>query len=168
MKAFAKIKITFIIALLIQTISYSSQGWFYQNPLPQGVSLTDIHVINEIKAIAVGQSGTFIKTIDGGINWSVQHFTAGIQTTLNDVDFANESIGWAVGDEGTILKSTDGGETWEQLEGGYFGDLYAIFSNNEDIAYIAGETNDGSGHHPLILKTIDGGNSWKTIFKDLL
>jgi hypothetical protein len=51
---------TFLFIILYSSTIYS-QGWFWQNPLPQGNHLYDIFVFDENTAIAVGHSSTVIK-----------------------------------------------------------------------------------------------------------
>ena len=50
----------FIAFLLLQFNTLAQQGWFWQNPLPQGKHLSDIYVFDENKAIAVGGAGTVL------------------------------------------------------------------------------------------------------------
>jgi hypothetical protein len=52
--------------------SVSQGGWYWQNPLPTGQTLKDVHVFDENTKIAVGKAGTIIKTTDGGISWVSQ------------------------------------------------------------------------------------------------
>jgi len=55
-----------IVMLMIHLPVYSQTGWFWQNPLPQGNSLTEVAVIDQNRAVAVGGSGVILKTSDGG------------------------------------------------------------------------------------------------------
>jgi photosystem II stability/assembly factor-like uncharacterized protein len=56
---------------------------------------------------AVGNSGTILRTTDGGANWTVQ--LSGTSNALIAVSFVNASTGTAVGDSGSILRTNTGG-----------------------------------------------------------
>ena len=58
----------------------------------------------------VVQSGNFIKTTNGGLNWSV--VPIGITTDLNSIFFINTNLGWAAGADGLIIRTTNGGLSW--------------------------------------------------------
>ena len=58
----------FTMTIILSINAMAQEGWFWQNPLPQGNTLTDIFVFDQNTAIAVGSSGTILKTIDGGRN----------------------------------------------------------------------------------------------------
>ena len=106
----------FVAFFLLQPTTFAQEGWFWQNPLPQGNNLQDIYVFDENTAIAVGNVGTVIKTTDGGTNWNSQ--TSGTTEGLRSVHFTDNNTGWAVGASGIILKTTDGGAIWNfQLSG---------------------------------------------------
>ena len=57
--------------LLLQFASLAQEGWFWQNPSPQGNWLTDICIIDENNVITVGNKGTILFTTDGGNDWSM-------------------------------------------------------------------------------------------------
>ena len=52
----------------------------------------------------------FIKTTDGGINWTTQ--TSGTTLNLYETSFPDVNTGYVVGEGGRILKTTNGGTTW--------------------------------------------------------
>ena len=57
----------FISFFLLQFTTLAQEGWFWQNPLPQGHNLYTTKFINENTGWAVGEYGTIIKTSDGEI-----------------------------------------------------------------------------------------------------
>jgi photosystem II stability/assembly factor-like uncharacterized protein len=89
-------------------------GWFWQNPNPQGNTLRDIFAFDQNTAIAVGETGTIMKTTDGGKRWDVQHYVCGTESSegISSVYFTDVNNGWVVGQWGTILNTTDGGTNW--------------------------------------------------------
>ena len=85
----------FILAIFLSlTSQIHPQDWFWQNPLPQGNSLTSVCFIDENNAVAVGYSGSIIKTTDGGNNWKVQ--TSSTSSHLLGVSFTDVQNGTAV------------------------------------------------------------------------
>ncbi|MFI5407389.1 MAG: T9SS type A sorting domain-containing protein, partial [Nitrososphaerales archaeon] len=56
---------------------------------------------------AVGESGTILKTYNGGLSWPPQQ--SGTQQKLNGVYFLDLDFGFAVGDGGIIIRTTEGG-----------------------------------------------------------
>ena len=61
-------------------------------------------------AIAVGDSGKILRTIDRGASWSVR--ASGTNKSLNSIFLETLTLIYVVGDSGTILKSTNAGSTW--------------------------------------------------------
>lgn len=126
-------KTTFVFLTVLFQLgnSLAQEGWFWQNPLPQGNALCDIIAFDENWAIAVGDKGTSIATSDGGETWRVFH------------DRDKET--------GFVLKTSDGGMSWSRQ------DIPAILNSvhfvNDEIGYVAGENG-------IILKSVDGGTGW--------
>jgi len=122
---------TFLFIILYSSTIYS-QGWFWQNPLPQGNDLMDIFIIDATTAVAIGRVGTIIKTSDEGTTWEFQ--TSGTNYNLNSVYFTDSNIGWIVGDGGTILKTTDGGTHWNTEISGTIKILESVYFSRPDCA----------------------------------
>jgi len=148
-----KQKFLFLIVLLQCNIpGYSQYKWI--NPKPQGNTLNSVYFVNKHTGYAVGNYGTVLRSVDGGLNWTV------IQTNttknLNGVYFINENYGFAVGDSGIIIRTVDHGASWtSSLPGGYH-NLYSV--------YFTDDLNGCScGRNGIILKTTDGGIHWNTI-----
>ena len=78
---------------------------------------------------------------------------------LNDVYCISENTVIAVGNAGTILKTTNGGVTWVQKTSGTTYDLKKVQFPSMTVGYaISKFTTDN-----VMLKTIDGGETWTTI-----
>ena len=127
-----------------------------------------ITCLNKDTLFVCGESGTIIKTIDGGITWKEQQ--SGTMFDLYTIKFANDKIGYAGGGQwvydedkqqftsnGTVLlKTVDGGETWSELQITIDSlcailDIYLI---DKDTLYFLQEF---SGD---LIKSTDGGNTW--------
>ena len=66
----------FIFSFLLLSIAalniYAQQGWFWQNPLPQGNGLGRAFISGN-NGYIIGHLGTFLKTTNLGSNWIVQY-----------------------------------------------------------------------------------------------
>ncbi len=113
--------------------------------------------------------------------------------TINDVFFINATHGWAVGDQGLILKTVDGGERWTSCQNAGLDlddhrsfeqklarmrpisrahELYPLTCSlkcvhfiDEKQGWIAGNyyTPYLQRSHCVLLKTVDGGHTWRTL-----
>ncbi|MGI8599718.1 MAG: YCF48-related protein [Chitinophagaceae bacterium] len=86
-----------------------------------------------------------------------------INTNIRGLSVVNDVVVWASGSNGTIGKTTDGGKTWKWIvvkgfEKRDFRDIEAFSSTTAIIMSI-----DTPAY---ILKTIDGGNSWKVVYEN--
>ncbi|MDP1620696.1 MAG: YCF48-related protein [Bacteroidales bacterium] len=143
-----------LICLLLIGVSGISQPatWEWQNPVPTGNPLDDIHVFDTNSAIIVGQSGTILKTTDGGITWSRK--VSGTTVWLHSVHFVDNNTGWVVGFNGTILKTTDGGTNWTNQSDPFFTDnLTSVYFINADTGWFVSASGGTK-------KTTDGGLNW--------
>jgi len=110
-------------------------------------------------ATLVGQDGLILRTVDGGLNWTVQ--TSGITNVLNSNDYisyyddnGNEvKMNIAVGENGVILKSIDDGATWVQMTSG-------TTENLLDVTIFTPNTILVCGNNGTILKSLDFGVTW--------
>lgn len=99
----------------------------------------------------VGDTGTILKTIDGGGEW----LPCASETTsdLHSVCFTDNYTGYAVGSNGTILKTTNAGVSWTNLNSGKINTLYSVVFPSLNIGYAV-------GYGGAIVKTTDGGETW--------
>jgi photosystem II stability/assembly factor-like uncharacterized protein len=152
-----------LLALFVQPKSKNNSPWVDQSPrFLKGIWIHDIVALNIDTVVAVGDSGTIIRTTDGGNNWQIQSSKSDLKHDLYSVHFVNENVGWTVGESGTILKTVNGGTTWFSLRSGTSKKLYDVHFVNEDTGwavgghYIPDHINEGG----IILKTTNGGNDW--------
>jgi photosystem II stability/assembly factor-like uncharacterized protein len=133
------------------TLLRTTNGGFNWDSINTGVSYNFFSVCFPSKQIGyvTGNNGV-IKTIDGGINWSVS-INGG---KYLDAFFLNNDTGYAVGAMGKIKKTTNGGSNWTDISISSQ-DMISVFFNNPDTGYVV-----TAGWTDAISKTIDGGINW--------
>ena len=130
-------KLISVLVFGICTISIArTQDWQWQNPLPQGNSLTSVYFPDSNTWYAVGNCCTVLKTTDEGTNWTI--LESGTTKCLASVYFTDVNICYAVGDAGTIIKTINGGETWTPLFPGTSNSLTTIFFPDVNTGYSVG------------------------------
>ena len=67
-----KLVYTFLLLSIAALNIYAQQGWFWQNPLPQGNGLGRAFISGN-NGYIIGHLGTFLKTTNLGSNWIVQY-----------------------------------------------------------------------------------------------
>jgi photosystem II stability/assembly factor-like uncharacterized protein len=105
----------------------------------------------------VGSDGTILYTEDGGANWTDQKWREGVQ--LNAVCAIQLGVAFrarAVGNDGTILVTDDRGVHWHQQVSNTSANLDSVDCSDAATAWVA-------GRNGIILKTNDGGESWKRL-----
>ncbi|PKP19827.1 MAG: hypothetical protein CVU06_11070, partial [Bacteroidetes bacterium HGW-Bacteroidetes-22] len=108
---------------------------------------------------AVGEMGTILRTIDGGLNWETMN--SGTTETLYHVDVLDADKIIVCGSNSTVVRSLDGGTTWSvsTIQGtmGYYVDMYGLAINPATgVGYICGMEQN-------IHKTTDFGLTWTPI-----
>jgi photosystem II stability/assembly factor-like uncharacterized protein len=142
----------------------SGAQWQWQNPKPQGNTLTAMSFVDANTGWAVGTGGFYgsaviMHTTDGGMTWEAQD--SGAEYALHDVCFIDGNNGWAVGTQTTILKTTDGGNTWTSNY-----DAPRLPSALTGVCFVDAQTGWAVGWAaaasggPVIWHTDDGGETW--------
>ncbi|WP_157687527.1 WD40/YVTN/BNR-like repeat-containing protein [Pedobacter psychrophilus] len=87
---------------------------------------------------------------------------SGKNSSIRGLSVVNNHIAWLSGSNGWIAKTTDGNHfDWKQLKGFEKIDFRDIEAFSKDDAIIV-----SAGSPGYILKTIDGGKSWKTVYQN--
>ena len=84
--------------------------------------------------------------------------------SLSDVCNVGHDV-WAVGERGVIVRSDDGGATWQTAILPFECSLQSVCFLTNQIGYVAGSRFDhfAKRYHGILLKTGDGGNSWRHV-----
>lgn len=128
-----------------------TQVWLPVTGLPTSEALKTIQFIDVSTGWAAGESGTILKTTDGGMSWATQ--TSGITNTIRSIFFIDANNGWACGDEGTIITTSNGGTTWTPQASPYGTQYNSIRFVNTSTGWVVGSGN-------VLLKTTNGGGLW--------
>jgi photosystem II stability/assembly factor-like uncharacterized protein len=127
--------------------------WNWQSPVPQGNTLISTQFIDAFHGWAVGEYGTALHTIDGGVSWYEQEF--GRTDNLLALSMVSDTEGWCVGDNGVILHTTDAGDDWLEQSSGIGGGL-------NSVVFLDALNGWAAGDNETILHTSNGGLTWIT------
>lgn len=142
---------TLLIFILACVKLYSQPyGWFTQSS-GTGNNLNGVYFASNTTGIVVGQSGTILRTVNGGTNWST--ISSGTNVHLFSVYFIDANTGWVVGDVGVILKTINGGSSWNMQPTGVGYQL-------RSISFINSNTGFAAGWYGTFLRTTNGGTNW--------
>lgn len=149
-----------------QRMYYSEDAglnWKAKTILTGGFTLTSVTFITAQEGWAVGNGGTILHTRNGGETW--EQIKRPTDSDLNEVQFATSHVGYiaAMTEWGhEILRTVDGGQNWQKVyedpKGGY---VFQMALYGEKIAVAA--INDDH-----LIRTEDGGVTWKTVDATLL
>jgi hypothetical protein len=93
----------------------------------------------------------------------IKILSTGRNTSLRGLSVVSDRIVWVSGSNGMVAVSTDGGYRWKWMQVHEYpkSDFRAIIAFSDREAVIMGITDPA-----LILRTGDGGKTWKTLFLD--
>lgn len=94
---------------------------------------------------------------------SVEILATGTKTSLRGLSVVNDNVVWVSGSHGTVGKSTNGGKNWKWITVKGFDtvDFRDIEAFDAATAVIM-----AAGYPAWILKTDDGGDSWKVVYEN--
>lgn len=133
------------------------------------VLLQAISAVDDQVVWVSGHGGTFLRTTDGGLNWSARVVPGADTLQFRDVDAFDAQTAYLMsagpGPLSRIYRTDDGGDTWklqflnEHPDG--FLDCMAFWDSRRGIVY--GDAIDGG---LFVLRTEDGGASWVRVPED--
>jgi photosystem II stability/assembly factor-like uncharacterized protein len=93
----------------------------------------------------------------------IDSFKTNVTNSFRGLSVPSDNVIWVSGTKGTVGRSTDAGKTWEfiavpNMQTRDFRDIHAFDAMNAIVLSV-----DSPGY---LLKTVDGGKTWKTIFTD--
>ena len=149
-----------LLATLLAFISTGyTQGWQWQNPLPQGDNLSLVTFVDRDHGWIVSEGPILLSTQDAGSHWEI--LRTGIVFT--DIHFIDPLEGWGIGNprfdvsRWSIYHTTDGGASW-QVQLADTTARYDIFFLDDKYGWVTNnkvETDE-------LLYTRDGGNTWES------
>ena len=94
---------------------------------------------------------------------TVELLTSGTNTSIRGLSVVNDNVVWVSGSHGMVGRSSNGGKNWKWMtvtgfEKNDFRDIEAFDANTAIIM--------GIGDPAYILKTTDGGETWKVVFEN--
>ena len=136
--------------------SSTDSGMMWQvNQYNAPVTLNDIFVIDQNTIVTVGNTGTILRTTDGGNSWTT--VTSGVTDDLLSVSFI-DSFGICGALSQTILYSSNSGASWNIAQSGFLGGgFWGAKMLSGEIGFVAGEN---SIFQPLLGMTTDSGVNW--------
>lgn len=160
-----------IIILLsaIFSLAFSVHAQWQKQTVNTKASLRGLSVVNEKVIWASGTGGTFLKTIDGGRNWTVGKVPDAEKLDFRDVEAFDSETAYLLsignGENSRIYKTTDGGKTWKMQfkntnEKAFF-DAFAFWDKTHGIAM-----SDPVDGKYLLISTDDGGQNWNSLSTD--
>jgi photosystem II stability/assembly factor-like uncharacterized protein len=145
-----------------------------------------VHFVDTRRGWLAGHSGGLFRSDDGGATWIPVPLPLriGERPTLWDVTFTDASNGWVVGERGSIFHTSDGGANWTLQEAGVpvvralpvgerrKRDVVPELEAEPDrltisaIRFVDPRHGCATGYYAdvaesVILRTSDGGTSWK-------
>ena len=143
--------ICFILFLLSSPIL--GQDWTLQTS-GTDLNLHDVYFTTKDSGWTVGNSGTLLRTTNGGNTWTAQ--SSGITEDFRGVAFKNSEVGIGVAFGGKIVRTANGGGNWTAVTSNTPRDLRSVSFAHPDTVWAVG----GGGFGPVILKSGDAGSNW--------
>lgn len=157
-------RVSAFLAVLFSFFSIADAQWQKQT-VNTTASLRGLSVVNEKIVWASGTNGTFLKTIDGGRNWTIGKVPDAEKLDFRDVEAFDANTAYLLsigsGESSRIYKTSDGGKSWKLQfkntnEKAFF-DAFAFWDSTHAIAM-----SDPIDGKYLLLKT-DDGETWKVL-----
>jgi photosystem II stability/assembly factor-like uncharacterized protein len=133
--------------------TWSEMDWRVDGVAPP----TKVSFLDSQQGLAVA-GPSIVGTTDGN-RWT-HRYTSEDGARFNDLHFVAAGLAVAVGDENAILRSTDGGQSWTPVAVAVApANLLGVHFADSRVGWAVGVRQ--SDYYGLILKTTDGGLSWR-------
>ena len=93
-----------------------------------------------------------------GVNWHRSRIDS--NNIIHNITFTDANTGYVSGFNGTLYKTSDKGVSWKKYSINKESYNFSMFFINNNTGYISG----GSSEKGYIMKTDDGGESWRIQF----
>ena len=158
-------KIIILLSIIFLSVSIACAQWQKQT-IDTKASLRGLSVVSERVVWASGTGGTFLRTVDGGRNWTVGKVADAEKLDFRDIEAFDAETAYVLsigdGDNSRIYKTDDGGKTWKlqfkNTNPRAFFDAFAFWDKNNGIAM-----SDPVDGKYLLIATSDGGANWKIL-----
>lgn len=139
-------------------------GWCWQDTHVVPYGIHKWFFVDALHGWGVGENGTAVNTLDGGLTWFIQ--SSGTHTTdlLSDVRFLDTVHGIATSDAGALLRTDNGGLSWTRNAVG--GLLQDTGWPTRIVRYDAGAivlSQDNGSATSVTAVSRDGGATWASI-----
>jgi len=129
----------------------------------------DIYFVNSKKGFVVVGLWQILQTEDGGKTWVNQSSHGYMSYGLGHISFSDAQKGCVAGS--SIFCTEDSGKTWKEqlgIQPGNRGDINGIMVSIWGLSFVNQSTAWAVGNEGQIIKTEDGGKSWKQLSRKLL
>lgn len=151
----------FTACILNASLAFAQIPMQWQSQLPTSYDYNDMQMLDNNHIVAIGLTGSFIRSNDGGNTWKFVWLNT--LSNLTGVDFADQNTGYACGngnrfyyEKGVLFKTGDGGNTWDSVNVPFDANFSDVDFISPDTGWIAGD----SGH---VFRTYDGGLNWDDV-----
>ncbi len=154
-----------LVLFLLFSNSFAQSGWVTQYT-SSTKNINDIQFINSLTGFAVADTGTVLKTTNGGQNWI--NYSINISDPMYRINFVTEVTGYASslislgasGWAGKIYKTTTGGINWFELTTNQLVSPTSIAALNPDTVLTSAATFFDPSSQGILYKTFNGGNNF--------
>jgi photosystem II stability/assembly factor-like uncharacterized protein len=149
-----------LLALYVGSVS--AFGQFKPQISRTTAQLRGVSAVSNLIAWASGSNGTFLRTTDGGLNWTAGIVPGASALDFRDVEGVDARTAYLLATAGRIYKTTDGGSHWilqyDNTSPGVFLDAFAFWDAQHGVAL-----GDPMNGRFLLITTRDGGKSWSQV-----